>query len=306
MKLTKVEKCEFGGWSLDRPLTVQIAGNVIDIKQCAREPHAWKNIEWIDAETYVDLNTGEIRQAQHSTSRGDKMSAPEVRRTLQRMRGLINSNWFGDKNELMVTLTYTDNMTDNKRLAHDLDVFNKRMKRALGEIKYLTAVEPQGRGAWHAHILVKQMTAHSTYWPAEDVARCWEHGQIIDVTRLTKVDNVGAYLSAYLSNAPAEDSQLELQQIRQPREPLPPKRVIKGARLTMYPRGMHLYRASRNLDKPIIKKMRPTSAELSALLGDAELRYSASVKLQGEAEGDSYLINTITHQQFVRKQRNAE
>lgn len=302
-----VKKREWDGWQPDRPLSVQIAGNVIDIKQTARPPRQI-NVEWIDADTYVDLETGEIKAAQRSETRGDRMSLPELRRTMARMRGLINANFFGDENERLVTVTYHENMTDVVRLSHDLEGFVRQMKRKLGEIKYVTAVEPQGRGAWHAHMLVKQLTANSTYLTAEMVQDIWPHGWIVNVEPMTSVDNVGAYLSAYLSNAP-DDAAGEIASALPESDRRVPKRVIKGARLRMYPRGTHLYRASRNLDKPLQKKLRPLSGELLDLIAGAELRYQQCIDLYGQKESDAeYYINSIAHQCYVRKhhQRGGE
>lgn len=297
---------EWQGWQSDRPLNIQIAGNVIDIKQTARPPRKI-NVEWLDADTYVDLDTGEIKEAQRSETRGDHMSIPELRRTLARMRGLINANWYGDDNERLITVTYHQNMTDVKRLGYDLEAFVRKMKSRLGDIKYLTAVEPQGRGAWHAHMLVKQQTANSTYLTEEMVQEIWPHGWIVDVEPLHTVDNVGAYLSAYLSNAP-EDAAGEIVSSLPESERRVPKRVIKGARLHMYPRGTHLYRASRNLDKPTIKKIRPLSAELLDLIAGAELRYSQRLDLytthDEEAEQTKFYVNSIAHRCYVRKHRD--
>ena len=282
-----------------------IAGNVVDLIQTARPPRAFR-VEWLDADTYVDLRTGEICEASHSETRGDRMSIPEMRRTLRRMRGLINANWRGENNELLVTLTYSENMQDQRKLATDLDRFNKRMKRKLGHVKYLAAVEPQARGAWHTHILIKQLTSYYTYWPHEEVAEIWPHGEIIDVQRLKAVDNVGAYLSAYLSNMPADEAEAAAPReiLREAGSETLPKGVVKGARLKMYPRGMHLYRASQNLEKPIIKKIRPISAEMEALLENGDIRYTSQLELLGTDQNDeqrNYLINRIAQMQINLK-----
>lgn len=295
----EVKKTDFDSWKLDRPITVQIAGNIIDLKQTERPPKKIE-VQWIDADSYVDLRTGEIKQAKRSESRGDAMSAVNLRRTFAKMRGLINANYFGDNNELLITLTYKENMQDVKRLAHDLDVFNKRIKRALGEVKYLTAVEPQARGAWHAHILVKQLTSHYTYWPHEEVSRLWEHGTIIDVQRLRNCDNVGAYLSAYLTDTPADEPDYPdpLNGLRDTGT-CPPKRVIKGGRLQMYPRGMRIFRASQNLDRPTIKKIRPYSAEYWALVSGSQITYQSTLELsESNQDNQEYLINKIHQMQL--------
>lgn len=224
---------------------------------------------------------------------------------MRRMRQLINANFNGDKNELFITLTYAENMTDPKRLKKDMEKLLKKLKRRLGEIKYLYAVEPQARGAWHAHLLIKQLSAHSTYLPAEDVAEMWGHGYI-KITRLTQCDNVGAYLSAYLSNAPeddAKDVQAAADNAAHEIGDDTPKKIVKGKRAHMYPRGMHIYRASKNLEEPITKKIRPTSREYQAIVAGAQLRYARTIDLYDASRGNDSTgyINSITQMQYIRK-----
>ena len=61
------------------------------------------------------------------------------------------------------------------------------------------------------------------------------------------VDNVGAYLSAYLTNAivDADDEDEDTVEVDGVK-----KAVIKGGRLHMYPTGMKIYRCSKGLKKP--------------------------------------------------------
>lgn len=307
MKQIGVTKRDFSGFDPGRPLKVQIAGNVIDIKQTARPPRKI-NVQWIDADTYIDLATGEILKAAHSETRGDAMSKAELRRTFARMRGLINTNFMGDENEKLVTLTYHENMTDPQRLYYDLQHFTEKMKRKLGEIKYITAVEPQGRGAWHAHMLVKQLTSNSTYLTEEMVQEIWPHGWIVDVEPMTSVTNVGAYLSAYLSNTPDDSTDNQQSSIPGSSRQVP-KRVIKGGRLHMYPRGMHIYRASRNLEQPLQMTMRPLSSEYQSLIAGAQKTYEQRLDLYGQDRDDpsqNYLINSISHRQYNRKNGGAK
>lgn len=297
----KIRRLDFDGWRIDRPLNVEIAGNVITITQTDR-PVSQPKIEWLDDEYFINLRTGEIKQRQHTESRGDKLAIPEVRRTLRRMRALINSNFFGDRNETFLTLTYKENMQDTRRLYEDLRKFVAKMQRRLGTIKYLTAVEPQQRGAWHAHVLLKQMTSHATYMPVEEIAELWGQG-FIWATALKEADNVGAYLSAYLSNTPEDDTiERPLAEGYQQLGTNAPKRVIKGGRLHMYPKGIHIYRASQNMERPIIKKIRPTSAECGALLASTEITYKSRLELIDDSQPETArLINRVSQMQLNRK-----
>lgn len=292
------------------PLRVTIAGGVIDVMQMERQCRPPEIIWSDDRSEYTIVATGEIRQAKHRTSRtDDKPAIDELKKTMRRMRQLINANWCGDPNELMITLTYAENMTDPKRLKKDMEKWLKKAKRRLGEIKYLYVVEPQARGAWHSHCLIKQLSAHSTYWPAEDVANAWGHG-FVKVQRITGVDNVGAYLSAYMTNAPDAEDGDTLTGNSDSVTGAENKAIVKGKRAAMYPSGMHLYRASKNLEVPITKKIRPTSAEYRALINGAEQRYARSIALyeQGGADGQGAptYINRITQLQYVRKAKSGE
>lgn len=293
----------------NQPVKVTEAGNVVDLVQLANEPPEIQTLcKGYNAEgvlEYIDMRTGEIITAKRSESRGDKMSQQQLRKTYRRMREIVNANWYGDSNELFLTLTYAENMQDTKRLRKDLEKFVKKMKRALGDIKYLTAVEPQARGAWHAHVLVKQLNAHKTYWPAEEVAEKWGHG-FVSVKSLRGVDNIGAYLTAYLSNAPAdsaEDTQKLVDGMQEAGEDVP-KAIRKGARLSWYPPGTHIFRASQNCTVPEAKKIRPHSADLKSVTANAAPRYAQITKLYAvDDAGNRRLINTITQIQLNRNSR---
>jgi hypothetical protein len=60
----------------------------------------------------------------------------------------------------MLTLTYQENMTDRARMARDLDVFIKRIRRILPDWQYLAVFEKQKRGAWHAHLAIAPIKSH--------------------------------------------------------------------------------------------------------------------------------------------------
>ena len=283
-----VKKKEFDGWQIDRPLNVEIAGKVVEIKQTARAVKR-PDLQWLDADRYVDLTTGEIKFAEHSETRGDKMSRSQLRKSFAKMRGLINSNFSGQENESLITLTYHENMTDPQRLYYDMDKFCKRLKTRLGALKYVTAVEPQGRGAWHAHMLCKQLEGGGLV-DKQLINGIWPHGYIIDVEPLDHVDNVGAYLTAYLSNVPTEDGA---------NGAAVGKAVKKGGRLNMYPRGMHVFRASRNCEKPKQIKMRPMSPQHRALTLASASRYNAKFDIYAEdlQTNQQYLLNSLAHEQ---------
>ena len=62
------------------------------------------------------------------------------------------TNFTGGKNELAFTITYEDNMNDNKALYINFKNFMKRLKYKYPNVEYIMVVEPQERGTWHCHI----------------------------------------------------------------------------------------------------------------------------------------------------------
>lgn len=298
----KLEETNWTGWNADRPCRVTIAGNTLSITQ-TRNPVVRPQTKKVPGGFYLTAD-GEIMEPRKIKNRSEDLES--VRRSLQRMRNLINCNFFGDTNELFVTLTYAENMKDAKRLYKDMEKFLKKSRRYLGEIKYLYAAEPQRRGAWHAHLLIKQLSAERSWWPGEDIAERWGHGYIwVDNLGSRKggdpVRNVGAYLSAYLSNTPT-DEEAEERRAATEGEHATPKAIEKGERLKFYPPGFHIYRASQNMERPLIKQMRPDSEEFRALTADFTVQYQSSHDLVDDrGNGRCYLINSISHQSLVRK-----
>lgn len=147
---------------------------------------------------------------------------------------MINANFEGADNELFITLTYRENMMDYKRLYRDFDKFYKKLKYRYEDTEfcYIAVVEPQERGAWHVHLLLKALNRGNLFIENEEIANLWGHG-FTKTERLRGVDNVGAYLSAYLTDLMDEQG-----------------RKKKGARLYLYPAGINIYRCSRNCKRP--------------------------------------------------------
>jgi len=182
----------------------------------------------------INVVTGEVIDCEVSVTREDNQVS--LRRTIKRLRDLINCNFFGDDNELFITLTYRENMTDLKRLYKDFDKFYKKLKRRYKDIefRYISVIEPQERGAWHLHVLLKGLNVDRLYIPNDEViAKLWGHG-FTKTERLKGVDNVGAYLSSYLTDLIDEKG-----------------RKKKGARLYLYPSWVNIYRCSRNCMRPV-------------------------------------------------------
>ena len=152
-----------------------------------------------------------------------------VKQSIKNIRYLINSNFNGLRDdEYFITLTYAENMTDSKRLYKDFEKFIKKLKYMSKDLLYIGVVEPQGRGAWHVHLLLKNIQNLDN----DIISKKWGKGYTY-LEVLNNVDNVGAYLSAYLTNTKEK----------------------KYARLYLYPKNMNILRCSRNCKRPFKEKL---------------------------------------------------
>lgn len=222
---------------------VSVQGNVVEITEMEhrnRKCYARK----IDADHWVDPN-GEVHEYEHSgVSRVD--NAQELRATFRRIRALVNTNCTDPERIRWITLTYAENMTDTKRLYKDFDRFWRKYKRRWGKAEYISVVEPQARGAWHVH-LIAIYDQVAPYVPNHELAECWGQG-FVQVKSVTDCDNLGAYLSAYLGDVVVGDDEVCTCEKRCSDGTT--KRILKGGRLHMYPKGMNIYRHSRGIQQP--------------------------------------------------------
>ena len=170
-------------------------GNITEIMYSEKRSRGGY-ITKIDKDHYVDNRTGELFEFQHIENRAQDLA--NVAKSLAQGRDILNANITDVSRCRWVTLTYAENMTDPNKLASDFKHFNKRCREIFGNYEYITAAEPQGRGAWHLHC-VFIFAGKAPYMENAVVRDCWKQG-FVTVKRLDDVDNVGAYLTAYLGD----------------------------------------------------------------------------------------------------------
>ena len=281
----------------ERPLdnselvTLTVAGNIFEVRYM-QERGRPPPIKKLDADTGLDLRTGEVITFQHNESRAqDKAS---VAQSLKRLRDIINANTESPDAALWVTLTYAENMTDANRLYEDFRRFWQRFsyylnKRGLPRAEYITAAEPQGRGAWHLHALFL-FPIKTPFIPNADIARIWGHG-FTKTKRLRGVDNIGLYLTAYLGDMELTEaiSAGALHGGRLAEAKNTRKAVVKGARLHLYPAGFNIYRHSRGVKMPTVYQI--TERKAQEIISGAPLVYEKTIELTNDSGTVKNVIN---------------
>lgn len=215
-------------------------------------------IKVLDGNCYLVKSTGEVRFFD-KTGTNRSHSYKSLYRTFKKLRYLINNNFFGDKNELFVTLTYGGNdrpliSNGSKKFYTDFKIYIRSLRRVYGDIEFINVVEPHEDGHLHAHVLLKFMGQKSVFIDNDTEMECkfWKHGWT-STRSLVGVTNIGAYLSAYLSDLEVSDLAVNdcLERGERIRiKEIEGKRYIKGGRLKYYPKNFRIYRRSKGILEP--------------------------------------------------------
>ncbi|HWK24622.1 MAG TPA: hypothetical protein VNS08_16525 [Ureibacillus sp.] len=254
-------------------------------------------IQKLDADRYVDKRTGEIHEFQHTENRSQGENS--LRKTFNRLRELINANFTGKANELFITLTYRGDLqtNDTKRIYKDFEKFIKRLRynfKDKSTIDYINVLEPHASGNYHMHVLMRFNDLSKVFIPNAELAEIWSNG-FVKIQSLKDVDNIGAYVSAYLSdievdiNSPhalAEEKEVNGEK----------KKFVKGARLVFYKTGVNIYRKSKGIQEP--KKEKMTYFEVQKKVGFASPNFKYGIEL---FDDDKDFRNAIIKEQYNLK-----
>lgn len=164
--------------------------------------------------------------------------------------------------------------------------------------EYITAAEPQGRGAWHLHCLFL-FPEKAPFIPNADMARIWGHG-FTKTKSLQGIDNPGLYLTAsgrygIIGSTPRRKCKRTDSRggnNRRTRQAPKESNYQRGAAASV-PARLNLYRASRDVKRPEI--WQTTEVEAQALVHGAPLTYEKTISITDEAGAvkKHYQLSTI-------------
>ena len=284
------------------PVKVTEMGNVIEVQYMSRR-NCKQTIQMLPGgEHFMICSTGEIKDVEHHDTRKDNKKG--LYKTFANARAMINANVTNVDMCRWCTLTYAENMTDTKKLYKDFQKFNQRFQyycknKGYSRPEYIVMMEPQGRGAWHAHLLYIWQDMKAPYISNEEFRTLWRHG-FVKIKKLDNVDNVGAYLTAYLGDMELEEVGIENAigekcKIVEIEEDgcIQKKAIVKGARLHFYPSNFNMLRYSRGCKKPVVEMMYQRDAEKKVLA--ATKTYESATKLTDE---DSDFEVVIIREQY--------
>ncbi len=207
---------------------------------------------------YVNTDTGEITDATKHT-RATELSS--IHKTVTKIRHLIDLNFDGSTNEVVLCLTYEGN-TD--RILTPPDAVNSREQLTANEqaktacmndiwrfmnklryhfqdtghqLKYIWVIQPHASGQIHFHVLIKRLNSTAFTPNLADLQRLWGHGETgVEIEQVQDIRKLGAYISAGMLNDTPD--------------PNDPDKLTHYERLKYYPANMKIYSTSRNLTRP--------------------------------------------------------
>lgn len=249
---------------------------IVQYERLKRESYIVK----LPGHQYCIKQTGEVLpEKKRAKTRNQNLRY--VRQSMQHGRDMINTNVIDLQKTLWVTFTYADNMQDHKQVRLDFQHFKRDYEKIVGKFKYIMAVEPQLRGAWHMHVF---MIFDAIPWiDYNDIIRVWGKGRVEVQRMYGDVNNLGAYVSAYLCNLPM---QTEAQMSGAHNLNIVADRnghlYEKSRRIYMYPSGMNIFRYSRGLKKPIEEYIDISEAEKKASAGTLTFEKFANTEIETE------------------------
>lgn len=213
---------------------------------------------WTSAKNGSNGTHASKKHQMTATKRTDNLSA--LKKSFKRNRDLINCNFSGEHNELFLTLTYANRERGKnvKSVNADYDRFIKRLKRATktftDNLVWFAALEPQRDGTWHLHCLLKWKDRKCIFIANQKLATMWGRGYT-KTTAITNITNIGAYLTAYLTNIVVNPSS-ENDTKKTTKWTFRHEHMVeKGGRLGFYGAFIHVGRHSHNCKKPQTRYM---------------------------------------------------
>ena len=241
-------------------VTLKAMGNIQEISISERQ-NSGATIKPLSKESFVVLSTGEFKKVEHHAADRTE-NIRNLQKSFHALGDIINSNICPENVHCcrFVTLTYKENVTNPDQLYQDFRRFNQRLKRFMKRqgfhYEYIISVEAQKRGSLHLHCILI-FDSKAPFIDNATLAEIWGLG-FVSIKSIDKnVDNIGKYLTAYLTDLPIDNdtditSDMVGGEIKEIETEGQSKRVIKGARLKLLPAGMRIYRYSRGIKKPVL------------------------------------------------------
>ena len=155
-------------------VTMYKCGNYQEIV-CCRQDTKNINIKRLSKNQYIDNNTGEIKEYRYS----DYKTLENIKQQFKKIPRLIKGYFNGDSTEQFITLTYSYTMNDPYILSYDFKKFIRKVNRRYGKCRYIYIKEPNRKGSWHIHSIIKRLDGETFNITDEILRALWKNGYAV-------------------------------------------------------------------------------------------------------------------------------
>ena len=148
-----------------------------------------------------------------------------LRNSANMLYKFIHANFYKCQG-IHVTLTYSVPQYNDKEVYHDFKIFWQKLRYYYPNLGYISVLEPHRSGAWHIHLLLKDVTSNKIFVNYEDIRSYWNHG-FCYISKMKSNEDYGWYF----------------------------KKKIKADNplLKYYKESVRYFRYSRNMTKPSVE-----------------------------------------------------
>ena len=126
------------------------------------------------------MRTGEIIEYQKEEFQNSK----SINKKMQKLQQLVDMNFFGEPNELFITLTCNVPVFELKIIKKYKNLFLRKLKYKYNKHEFLWIYKfeqdpipgTKDMYCWHCHILLKSLNHKSLFIPNEEICKMWGRG----------------------------------------------------------------------------------------------------------------------------------
>lgn len=142
---------------------------------CCRQDIKNINVTRLSKKQYIDNETGEIKKYKYS----EYKTLDNIKQQFKNIPRLIKGYFEGDNTERFITLTYSYVMNEPSILPYDFKKFIRKINRRYGKCRYIYIKEPNGKGSWHIHSLIKRLDGKPFNITEEALRKLWGNGYAV-------------------------------------------------------------------------------------------------------------------------------
>ena len=196
-------------------------GNSSKIVSMSHQNTSGSCIKRIDKYTYYDKRVDEIKYYDLDKP----VSIKDVKRKVRKYEEIVMYNFQGGKNELFITLTCRDKITDLKVIKDRYKEFLENIQKDYNNLECIALFETTSNSYWHIHLFLKYVdTSKILTIPHQDLLnKYWCYGYVHIIRNFNTFKNLGH----------SKDSRQE-----------------KLERLTNFPKGCRMYSKTKGIKTP--------------------------------------------------------